>query len=331
MTTSKIFDFMRISRQFLKLKFRFVKKEISNIAFNKIFVLNFSILFNYYLFSILETRRKNPLKNLSNKSDFEYLLNSENMDNEQKLKISSKKTPKIIYVSYSSETDDEKIKIKSNYEKMHSKFPDLDSFIIEPKRKLDSFTDLENFLKVFNIEFKQIFGEELNYSDIKEKLTNSPFIVINKYGDFKTLSLAELTEISKPDSNFHFLEKLQILNNKNDLLLLNDYDNAFVIYLDHKNVDYSSESFKAFRKMFFLLNFFNIKFFVATKEHSEFLNRNKINLEINNLYLIKRDNMLDDFNHSINNGNNVTYEEENFRIHNLTEEILKESSTSESK
>ena len=162
----------------------------------------------------------------------------------------------------------------------------------------------------------------------REKILERPFIIINKYGDSKNYSLKEFTEISKPDSNFHFLEKLQILNNKNDLLLLNDYDYAFVIYLDNKNVEYSTESFKAFRRMFFLLNFFNIKFFVATKEHSEFLKKNKIDLEFNNVYLIKRENMLDDLkNKQHSEDSRVTYEEENFKIFNLTAQILKENSS----
>ena len=110
-----------------------------------------------------------------------------------------------------------------------------------------------------------------------EKLLERLFIVINKYGDSKNYSLKEFTEISKPDSNFHFFEKLQIINKK-IIFFYSTITTTLRDLLDNKNVDYSTESFKAFRRMFFLLNFFNIKFFVATKEHSEFLKKNKIDL-----------------------------------------------------
>lgn len=334
MSTSKIFDFMRNSKKFWNKKFRYtfgINKSFSTMSFNKIAALNFSLLFNYFCFSLLDNRNKKLARNNSFKSEFDFLLDYHDLDKQEKIKISNKKTPKIIYLSNSTETDEDKIKIKSNFEKFHSKFSDLDSYYFDIKHKIDDINELEELMKTFKIDLKDFMGGEINPKNsknlLREKLTEKPFIIINKYGDSKTYSLNEFTEISKPDSNFHFLEKLQILNNKNDLLLLNDYDYAFVIYLDHKNVDYSNESFKVFRKMFFSLNFFNIKFFVATKEHSEFLDKNKINLEYNNVYLIKRENMLDDDNRDTM----FTYEEENFKLFNLTDEVLKEKEDGDSK
>jgi hypothetical protein len=331
---SKIFDFLKNSKKFFRtqLSFTFSNKNFySKFSLKKIAALNFSLLFNYFCFTIIENKRKKIMMNFSKSTNFDYLLNLDNLDDQEKIKNSNKKTPKIIYLSNSSETDEDKIRIRANFEKMHSKFSDLDSYVVEMKRRVDSLSELENFLKLFKIELKDLLRENEIEKSIKENLLERPFMIINKYGDVKNYSSKEFSEISKPDSNFHFLEKLQILNNKNDLLLLNDYDYAFVIYLDNKNVDYSTESFKIFRKMFFLLNFFNIKFFVATKEHSEFLTNNKINLELNNVYLIKRENMLDELKDNTQSENSVTYEEESFKVFDLTAEILKEKTSDDSK
>ena len=53
-----------------------------------------------------------------------------------------------------------------------------------------------------------------------------------------------------------------------------------------------------------------MKFFVATKEHSPFLN-----LETNNIYLIKRENSLSQI------GQKLNFENENFEILNLTSDL----------
>ena len=113
MSTSKIFTFLRNSKKFFKVKFNFTFSFYKNLSFNKIAALNFSFLFNYFCFSLLNNGRKKLAKNNSNKSDFDYLLNLDNLDQQEKLKISNKKTPKILYISNSSETEDDKLKIKS--------------------------------------------------------------------------------------------------------------------------------------------------------------------------------------------------------------------------
>ena len=95
--------------------------------------------------------------------------------------------------------------------------------------------------------------------------------------------------------------------------MLNDYEYAFVIYLDNKNIDYTEPIFKIFRKLYFLLNFFNVKFFVATKEHSQFLNN--ANLDLKNIYLIRRENMLHD------SKDLFELENENFEDFNLTKNL----------
>ena len=55
--------------------------------------------------------------NFSKSSKFEYLLSLDDIDIQEKIKISNKKTPKIIYLSDSAETDDAQILIKSKFEK----------------------------------------------------------------------------------------------------------------------------------------------------------------------------------------------------------------------
>jgi hypothetical protein len=156
-----------------------------------------------------------------------------------------------------------------------------------------------------------------NIKEIKESLSKKPYIFINKYGDMKILSKDEFNDISKSDSIFPYFEKLSILNNKNDILLLNDYDFSFFIYLDSKNINYTHNTFKIFRKMFHLVNFFNIKFYVATPEHSKFLSM--YNLKPNNVYLIKRDNMLQ----TNMKKDQFEFESENLVMMNLSEDLNK--------
>ena len=104
---------------------------------------------------------------------------------------------------------------------------------------------------------------------------------------------------------------------------MNDYDYLFVIYLDSNNINYNIKEFKLFRKIYFRINFFNIKFFVATPQHSTFLNEK---MQKNNIYMIKRNNMLnvDLSNFKGNNNNNCAnfeIEGETFEFVNLTEKI----------
>ena len=70
----------------------------------------------------------------------------------------------------------------------------------------------------------------LDDQNFLQMMRENPIIFINKYGDVKNLSIKEFGDLSKSESLSTFFEKLTILNNKNDLLLLNDYEYIFMIY-----------------------------------------------------------------------------------------------------
>jgi hypothetical protein len=301
----------------LRNKFHFNNSQnlLKNLNIKKVAAINFSfMLFNYFLLK--------DKKIYNSQNDFDYLINFNIKDKEFLEKFKKKKVPKILYLKSFSETENEKSQIEGNFQKIHAKYKELDSYVFDIRKNLSSVYELQNLLKEYGHNLSDLFDENFkveltneNLGKIKEELLKKPFLFLNKYGDVRNYKLEEFNEIAKSEAVYNYFEKLSILNNKNDLLVLNDYDYAFVIYLDSKNLDYNKQIFRIFRRMHFVVNFFNIKFFVATPEHSNFLSG--MNLELNNAYLIKRDNLLGKNQDSVIK----EFENENFEIVNLTKDL----------
>lgn len=320
--------------QNLKKNTNLFDKQGRNLNFNKIASINLCVLFSYYLFNnqkrafSLDKNAHTSNFSISSRHDFDYLLNL-NISKDL-FQFTKKKCPKIIFLRGYNETDEMKNKIYHNFEKVHSKYKDLESYVFDIRKNINSLTELENLLKYYGSSVQDLIKKEgeasksdLDESQLKYHLLSKPFLFLNKYGDVKNYSLEEFSELSKSDSMYNYFEKLTILNNKHDLLVLNDYDYAFVIYLENKNIDYNDHAFKVFRKLYFLVNFFNIKFFVATKEHSKFLEeaseKSGVKLNLKNIYLIKRDNMVNS-----NEGySKLTLEDEPYEVLNITEDLMK--------
>jgi hypothetical protein len=277
--------------------------NIKNLNLSKILAINFTFLLTYFL----NNKKANTylFSHTNSKSQFNYLLELNLKD----VNFTRKKCAKIIFLRTNQSIDSSAV--ENNFKKIHSKYKELESYIVDLRHM--NLNDLDNLLKSYGKSLKDLTDEE-DLNKFKEKLISKPFLFFNKYGDVNNYTLDEFNEISKADSIFNYFEKLTILNNKHDLLILNDYDYAFVVYLDGKNIDYTDPNFKTFRRLYFLLNFFNIKFFVATKEHSQFLD--KANLQIKNVYLVKRENML-----QTQNTNIFELENENFESINITNEL----------
>ena len=209
--------------------------------------------------------------------------------------FSLKKCPKIIYMKKSLSDEDAK-EILDNFDKIYSKYPDIQSYIIDFKN-ITSLNNLSEVLSEYGTSLEDILGEEedlnieKNFFEIRDKLiSKKPFIFLNKYGDVRNYSLEEFNNISNDESLFTYFEKLTIMNNKNDLLMLNDYDFLIVNYINDKKLNYSEKNFRMFRKSYFSINFFNVKYFVGTPDQSKFLNLGEDNL--NKIFLVKRKNML---------------------------------------
>ncbi len=114
------------------------------------------------------------------------------------------------------------------------------------------------------------------------------------------------------------------MNNKNDLLLLNDYDYIIFHYANSKKLDYKEKNFSIFRKAYFNINFFNIKYFVATSEMSNFLNLTE--KDINKNFIVKRSNTLSP---PMKNSRIIKLDNEEFEIREIdglnTTNIINES------
>jgi hypothetical protein len=293
-----------------------------------------------------------------------------------KEKFNNKLCPKLIYFSNANNNNNnnkEKENLKSNFEKIHEKYPDIESYYIDIFKDLDNFSELNDLIKEYGTSLDKIFPEpalnnknilkgneakniELNnvanreannfnfnlnlvevevdnlekYFNLKEAIKNKPYLFFNKYGDIKAYSYEEFYEIANGEGIYNFFEKFSILNNKTDILFMNDYDNIFLIFLDGKKVDYMHPNFKIFRKIFFNLNFFNIKFFVCTKENKALFNLNNNNDNNNysendinnNIFLLKRNNLFSNEKEKSNDLKTIEIDGENFNMLNLTKDLI---------
>ena len=263
--------------------------NILNLSKKIISISGIYLFFKYFINS------KNKLKCYSYPQLINYI--------DYKQDFSLKKGPKIIYMKKPStgSSDEDAKSILDNFERIYSKYPDIQSYVIDIKNTT-TIKELKDLLENYGTSLEDFLGNdeghevdyEKNFFEIRDKLTTSkPFIFLNKYGDVRNYSVNEFNNISNDESVFTYFEKLTIMNNKNDLLMLNEYDFILFHYIDNStksSVDYKENNFRMFRKAYFNLNFFNIKYFVATPELSPFLNLTKDDL--NKMFLIKRKNKL---------------------------------------
>jgi len=262
----------------------------------------------------------------------------------------NKKCPKIIYLSSFQESVEEIQKLKSNFEKIHNRYTDIESYFLNIFKNFSNFTELEDILDKYACSLTNLFPElEKDLSDksiseehkiylIKNQLKKKPFLLFNKYGDVKAYSQNEFDGIADSEMIYNYFEKFSILNNKTDFLFINDYDFIFLIFLDGKKIDYTHPNFRLFRKIFFNLNFFNVKFFVCTNENKELFNISENEKTQNDIFLLKRKNIFNTKAFSKSNQENVlskttsesliTYKEfavenEGFELINLTNDLYK--------
>lgn len=178
--------------------------------------------------------------------------------------------------------------ILENLKKLYKRYPNLQSYLVNIKDSKE-VNEFLQYLKELNFD-EGIIKKSLY--ELKENLENNSIFLVNKYGDVKTLDENELEEVSKDDSNFNFFEKFTILNNKNSLLELGTHSFVFFVYLNStksNDHNYSVPAFRVFRKIFFNLSFFNIKFFVGTNEFTGCIKELGLTDEDkNSLFLIKR-------------------------------------------
>jgi hypothetical protein len=292
---------LRIFKQLLKIPFLpsnifkthyrnykilFKNQRFKNLQLGKMTAFNLVLLMSYY--KIYNKKYRITC------SDFNFLLNINLKDKKMNEEFYKKKNPKIIYLRSYKESLEDKEQVRNNFTKITSKYKEVDSYIVDLNKNMDIIEDLEKLLESFGTSLNELLNisdkRDIKPNELKELLEKKQFLFFNKYGDVKSYSLEEFTEISKADAVNSYFERLMILQSKHDLLIMNDYDYAFIIYLNNKDIDYSSKEFKVFRNIYFNLNFFNLKFFVVTSEHSPQEVREK--LIPNNIYLVKRENSL---------------------------------------
>jgi len=202
--------------------------------------------------------------------------------------IRNKQSRVFVMTSEANRKKQENEALLENLKKLYTKYPNLQSYLVDTK---DSKTvnDFVSYLKELGYEDSLI---NKTVYEAKEMLEKSSIILVNKYGDIKAINEKDLEELSKEDSSFNFFEKFTILNNKNSLLELNNHSFVFFCYLNSSKTNednYSIPAFKVFRKVFFNLSFFNIKFFVSTSEFDAEIKDLGLTSEDNNcLFMIKR-------------------------------------------
>lgn len=295
---------------------------VVNVSLSKVAMINTTFLLHHIFFNNFKNR-----KIYSKSSNFNYLI-----DYDYTI-FTKKKGPKILYLSNMRESDNSKLDIESYFTKIHSKYKDLESYMFKLTRY--NGEELSRLLESYGTTIGKVYDLQENEDGFTiedlEKIEKRPFIFLNKYGDVKCYSTKEFEDVSKAETIYNYFEKMSILHSKNDLLLMNDYDYLFVIYLDNKQIDYQSPIFQKFRKIYFSINFFNIKFFVATPQHSDFFKPDGKDPKENTVYLVKRHNMISDHIEAVNK-QMLHLDNEVFEAIDLTENLIKiDPKTNESK
>ena len=206
-----------------------------------------------------------------------------------KKQVSMNKSSRVFILSspHTSSPNEKNENLIQNLKKLYTRYPNLQSYHVNMKdnKEMEQFAE---FLKELS------FNEDLNKSiyEIKENLSKKSIFFVNKYGDVKVVDEMELEELTKEDSSFNFFEKFTILNNKNSLLELSSHSFVFFAYLNSSKLNednYTVPAFRIFRKIFFNLSFFNIKFFVGTNEFTNEIKELELtSKDYNSLFLIKR-------------------------------------------
>jgi len=258
----------------------------------------------------------------------------------------NKKCPKLIYLTNHQETEEAISYLKSNLEKIHTKYSDMESYHLDVFRNFSNLSELENILDKYATSLSTLFpeienkiskdelSEETKINLIKQQLKNKPYLLFNKYGDVKAYSQQEFDNIADSEMIYNYFDKFSILNNKTDFLFMNDFDFIFLIFLDGKKIDYTHPNFKIFRKIFFNINFFNVKFFVCTSEHKEIFGIGENEKVLNNIYLLKRKNIFNTKAFEVNKTKinaesglvmqkEFSIENEKFELINITQDLQK--------
>jgi hypothetical protein len=288
--------------------------------FKNVFLLN-QVFKNYYKVGLITTGLLFYNKYLTNKRiickqnfSSNYFCSNYLLEYNKSAFI-KKRCPKILFLTDNTEDEIQQDEIKTSFQKIYQKYNEIESYFLN-LRDVGNISELRSLFKEYGYDlddFIEIDDDDFKLSEsVLQKLKTKPFYFINKYGDVKNYSLEDFKEISKAEAVSTYFEKLTILTHKQDILGLNDYDYLFFIYRK-TNIDYNDNIFRVFRKIYFNLNFFNIKFFVATPENTPFLN----NLEENNIYLLKRQNMLN----QPSENNKLKFEGEDFEIYKLTNDL----------
>ena len=144
----------QLGRKFQEIKQFYVKfkKEFSILSHFKSKiqgkVLTMNTLGVCFILYNLQNFNFNKRKLFCDTKDFPFLLNL-SFGKDFESKFVKKKCPKIIYITSNRESADEKVLIEADFQKIHSKYKDVDSYVLDLKKNLHSIKDLEALLTLY--------------------------------------------------------------------------------------------------------------------------------------------------------------------------------------
>ena len=131
---------------------------------------------------------------------------------------------------------------------------------------------------------KELFNSNNNPNLILPNTNVYEIVFMNSSGDVEFFSFDEFISNTEKDEKLNFYDEINSLSSLEDIKLLNDNEFMFLFYVKSKDksfLNFSNLEFTFFRKLFYNLNFMNLKYFVTSNDIAN------LGLE-SGFYLIKR-------------------------------------------
>ena len=192
------------------------------------------------------------------------------------------------------------------------------------EKKIEDLKKMNSTLEVHYVNSKEELINILNLypkNEFNKVRADANIIGINTYGDISEIKENEISNIDRIEQ-IPFFERLNILNTKDKLFLMNNYD-SMLLFSSNPNdkiINYSHIKFCLFRYLFrTIIHNFNLFFYVLVPQYQIKELHSNPNLNLNNkIYLIQRINF---FNKKLNNNTVITIDNENFLFTDLTEDF----------
>lgn len=192
------------------------------------------------------------------------------------------------------------------------------------EKKIEDLKKMNTNLEVYYVNSKEEIMNILNLypkNEFNKVKTDANIIGINTYGDISEIKVDDICNIDRIEQ-IPLFERLDILNTKDKLFLMNNYDSMLLFSSNpnDKAINYSHMKFCLFRHLFrTIIHNFNLFFYVLIPQYpiKELHSNQNLNLD-NKIYLVQRKNF---FNKNLNNRTIITIDNEDFLFTDLTNDF----------